>query len=60
MIQGEELLCLQIEDDGKGYPSEIIEKFSAGEGISEKGSRVGLWSVRRIMAFVISGLPKIK
>ena len=49
VMQGEELLCLQIEDDGKGYPPEIIEKFSAGEGISEKGSRVGLWSVCRIM-----------
>lgn len=48
--EGEEMLYLEIEDDGKGYPQEVLEQF-AGKGAeaSKDGSRVGLWSLRRMM-----------
>lgn len=48
--QGEEMLLIEIEDDGKGYPAEVLEHMN---GLTEhspgKGERIGLWSVRRMM-----------
>ena len=48
----EELLRLTIEDDGAGYPAEVLEAFSVkSEEMTESadGKRVGLWSLRRML-----------
>ena len=29
--KGQEMLCISIEDDGEGYPEEILKLFQAGE-----------------------------
>ena len=41
------MLCLSIEDDGEGYPEEILKQFQAGEKPkpSEDGTHLGLWSL---------------
>ncbi len=44
---GENCLCIEIEDDGKGYPEEVLLDF--GSGSLKDGSRVGLWSIRKMM-----------
>ena len=47
---GEEMLCIEIEDDGGGYPVEVLARF--GEEDSRPfsdGSRVGLWSIRKML-----------
>ena len=43
----EEMLCISIEDDGEGYPEEILKQFQAGEKPkpSEDGTHLGLWSL---------------
>lgn len=52
----EEMLLLEIEDDGKGYPKEILHQFDQGETKPGKeGSRVGLWSIKRIMKLMYNG-----
>jgi len=49
-INGQEYLRIEIEDDGKGYPDETLEEFSNKSlGASKDGSRVGLWSLKRIL-----------
>lgn len=45
---GKEYLCLEVEDDGKGYPEEVLESFMNEEG-NHKGERVGLWSIKKMM-----------
>lgn len=46
----QEMLLIEIEDDGKGYPQHVLDYMN---GITEKpmedGSRIGLWSIKRIM-----------
>jgi sensor histidine kinase YesM len=47
---GEEVLLIEIEDDGKGYPNEIIDYMNGiTDYTSEKGTRIGLWSIKRMM-----------
>ena len=49
-VDGEDMLLLEVEDDGKGYPEEVISYINDDNGKREDdGSRVGLWSVRRLM-----------
>lgn len=45
--KGQEMLCISIEDDGEGYPKEILKQFQAGEKPkpSEDGTHLGLWSL---------------
>ncbi len=48
--EGERMLLLEIEDDGKGYPEEVLEEFRKKQTQAARdGSRVGLWSLRRIL-----------
>ncbi|MDF2908893.1 MAG: putative sensor with domain [Herbinix sp.] len=48
--QGQEMLLIEIEDDGKGYPEEVLDYMSGRtENNSEKGTRLGLWSINRMM-----------
>lgn len=47
---GEEMLLIEIEDDGKGYPEEVLETFGKDQARrKEDGTRVGLWSVKRLL-----------
>lgn len=50
MYQGEEMLLIEVEDDGKGYPIEVLEYMNdKTKNVSDKGTRVGLWSIKRMM-----------
>lgn len=47
---GEEMLLIEIEDDGKGYPEEVLEAINCERTQQkEDGTRVGLWSVKRLL-----------
>ena len=49
-VNGEEMLYLEVEDDGAGYPKEVLHFFENQENtISKTGERVGLKSVKRMM-----------
>ena len=46
------LLRLTIEDDGAGYPQEVLDAFSRSSAEmreSADGKRVGLWSLRKML-----------
>lgn len=48
--QKEEMLCIQVEDDGKGYPQEVLDTINKGEAVpGADGNRVGLASIRRLL-----------
>ena len=59
MENGERMLCLQIEDDGGGYPDEVLKNFAPeaeekrggkeGETTRKTGERIGLRSIRRML-----------
>lgn len=47
---GEKMLCIEIEDDGKGYPTEVLDQFDMEDARPfPDGSRVGLWSIRKML-----------
>ena len=46
--KNEEMLLIEVEDDGNGYPQEILDLF-AGRAEREKGKMIGLWSVKRML-----------
>lgn len=49
-VQGEAFLLLEIEDDGGGYPNEVLHQFAENEmHVTSNGERVGLWSIKRMM-----------
>ena len=49
-LDGEQMLKITIEDDGKGYPAEVLEAMNSKDvQPSADGNRVGLWSIRRIL-----------
>lgn len=51
--KNEEMLLIEIEDDGKGYPEEVLDYMSGKiKKVSDKGNRIGLWSVKRMMALM--------
>lgn len=48
--QKEEMLCIQVEDDGKGYPQEVLDAINKGMQTTRRdGTRVGLASIRRLL-----------
>ena len=50
IIGGEQMLYIEIEDDGEGYPDEVLEAIENKENtITQTGERVGLKSVKRMM-----------
>ncbi len=50
IFQEEPMLLIEIEDDGNGYPEEIINAVNEGnEKPADDGKRIGLWSIRRLM-----------
>lgn len=56
----ENRLLIEIQDDGQGYPEEIIEEFTNGdsinhdtsEGLKKDGKRVGLASIKRMLSIM--------
>lgn len=50
-FKGEEMLCVSIEDDGDGYPKEILQQFRSGNTPqqSEDGKHLGLWSLWELL-----------
>lgn len=48
---GEALLLIEIEDNGKGYPDSVIQAINSDSATSQSrsGNRVGLWSIRRLL-----------
>lgn len=47
---GEEMLLIEVEDDGQGYPESVIKAINEGtEQRENDGTRVGLWGIRRLM-----------
>lgn len=58
---GEETLLIEIEDDGKGYPEEVLSYMSGVSGkMGEKGARIGLWSIKRMMELMYERNDLIK
>ena len=52
-FDGEEMLLIRIEDDGKGYPQDVLDYMNgSAPRPADDGERVGLWSVKRIMALM--------
>ncbi|MCE5188537.1 MAG: histidine kinase [Eubacteriales bacterium] len=50
---GQNMLLIEIEDDGKGYPRDVLRYMNGhGKPKSEDGSRVGLWSVKRMLTLM--------
>lgn len=50
LYQNEEMLLIELEDDGKGYPEEIIKYINEGARKADgSGNKVGLWSIKRIL-----------
>ena len=48
--QEQDVLLIEIEDDGQGYPQDVLEKINKGDAeANTDGTRVGLWSIRRMM-----------
>jgi sensor histidine kinase YesM len=46
----ENMLLIEIEDDGKGYPQEVLDYLNGiTQNPSEKGTRVGLWSIKNML-----------
>lgn len=49
-LNGEEMLLMEMEDDGKGYPEEVITSINGGKAPGVKdGTHVGLWSIKRLL-----------
>lgn len=48
--KGEEMLMIEIEDDGQGYPEDVLKTLNQPDAKpTATGHRIGLWSVRRMM-----------
>ena len=48
--QGEEMLLVQVEDDGKGYPAQVLQSINGGDAAPRAdGTRVGLASIKRLL-----------
>lgn len=48
--QGEEMLLIQVEDDGKGFPAAVLASINGDEAApAGDGTRVGLYSIRRLL-----------
>jgi methyl-accepting chemotaxis protein len=48
--QDEEMLLIEIEDDGMGYPPDVLEYMNGkGKRLANDGNRIGLWSIKNMM-----------
>ncbi|MCM1432305.1 MAG: histidine kinase [Muribaculaceae bacterium] len=47
---GEKMLLIEVEDDGKGYPDEVLEAINRDTARQRgDGTRVGLWSIKHLL-----------
>ena len=52
-VDGQDMLLIRIEDDGKGYPQDVLDYMNdAAPRPRDDGERVGLWGVKRLMALM--------
>lgn len=50
IYQSEEMLLIEIEDDGVGYPEEVLEYMNNKENImNDSGNRIGLIGIKKMM-----------
>lgn len=49
IINEEKMLVIEVEDDGPGYPKDVLEYMNGDTGRSKDGTRVGLWSIKRLL-----------
>lgn len=48
--QNEDMLLIEIEDDGKGYPEDVLTYMNTkAKRMDHRGDRVGLWSIKRLI-----------
>jgi len=48
--KNEDMVLIEIEDDGKGYPRDVLDYMNGlGGKANDKGSRIGLWSIKRMI-----------
>ncbi|WP_124066345.1 histidine kinase [Clostridium sp. E02] len=49
-FDNEEMLLIEIEDDGKGYPKEVLDYMNGvTRKTTDKGTRIGLWGIKSMM-----------
>lgn len=49
-FQNETMLSVEIEDDGQGYPENVLKEMGEyHDKYPEEGTRIGLWSIRKIL-----------
>lgn len=47
--ENDKVLLIEIEDDGVGYPQDVLAYMSGAQPNAGKGERVGLWSVKQML-----------
>ncbi len=60
--QEEDMLQIEIEDDGVGYPEDVLDMIeSNNKSLPESGTRIGLLSIKRMMELMYErdGLIKV-
>ena len=48
-LKGRQYLCIEIEDDGDGYPQEFIDDFLQEQRPKGDGTRIGLWGLKKML-----------
>lgn len=52
-LKGEPMLMIRIEDDGKGYPKDVLSYMNGDVPRPDNdGERVGLWAIKRMMSLM--------
>lgn len=61
-VSGEKMLLIEVEDDGPGYPPDVLEYINQDTGKKQDGTRVGLWSIKRLLELMYDrkGLLKLE
>ncbi|MFK4996893.1 sensor histidine kinase [Bacillus sp. N9] len=59
--EGADIIHIQIQDTGEGFPQEILEQLKSETPlISEDGERVGIWNVKRRLKLLYGGAATIR
>lgn len=61
-VCGEKMLMIEVEDDGPGYPSDVLGYINQDIEKKQDGTQVGLWSIKRLLELMYDrkGLLKIE
>lgn len=61
-VSGERMLMIEVEDDGPGYPPDVLEYINQDTGKRQDGTQVGLWSIKRLLELMYDrkGLLKLE